>query len=133
MRLGGSGSSEKEGYVEVLSSNGQWGGVCDDEFDINDADVICRMLGHPSAIAALASSSADDLYGTAPSGKNFVLYQLECSGNETSIFDCKHPGEWIHNCKANEIAGVQCATSKLITRLIHWNQEILAPSLNKYY
>ena len=113
MRLGGSGSSEKEGYVEVLSSNGQWGGVCDDEFDINDADVICRMLGHHSAIAALASSSADDLYGTAPSGDNFVLDELNCHGNEDSVFDCPHNGEWENNCKKEEIAGVICSSSRL--------------------
>ena len=115
MRLGGIGSSAKHGYVEGLGSNNQWGGVCDDEFDINDANVVCKMLGFPSAIFALASSTADDLYGKAPSGDNFVLSELKCTGNENSIFDCPHPGEWDDNidCDASEIAGVQCATSKI--------------------
>ena len=113
MRLGGTGSPGKEGYVEALGLNGVWGGVCDDQFDFNDANVICRMLGFPSAIAALGSSIADDLYGTAPSGDNFVLSDLECSGNETSVFDCLHSGEWNEKCIATEIAGVKCATSKL--------------------
>ena len=113
MRLGGNGSSVNEGYVEGLGFNGQWGGICDDNFDINDANVICRMLGFPSAIAALAFSSADALYGTAESGDNFVLDDLECTGNETSVFDCLHNGEWNENCVATDIAGVQCATSKL--------------------
>ena len=111
VRLGGNGSSE--GYVEGLGFNGQWGGLCGDAFDLNDANVICRMLGFPSAIAALGSSIADDLYGTAPSGDNFVLDDLECFGNETSVFDCLHSGEWNENCLATEIAGVKCATSKL--------------------
>ena len=100
--------------MEGLGTNGQWGGICRHGFDIQDANVICRMLGFPSAIAALGSSTADDLYGTAPSGNNFILEELDCTGNETSVFDClPHNGEWITYCFAGEIAGVQCATSKL--------------------
>ena len=116
MRLGGIGSSAKEGYVEGLGSNGQWGGICDDNFDINDAHVICRMLSFPSALRALASSTANDLYGIAPSGDNFVLSKLKCTGNENSIFDCPNPGEWDENndCDATEIAGVICATSMFL-------------------
>ena len=113
MRLGGIGSSEKEGYVEGMGTNGQWGGICDNNFDINDANVICRMLGFPYARIALASSTADNLYGTAPSGKNFVLDDLGCTGNEDSVFDCPHNGEWNEDCGATDIASVQCATSKL--------------------
>ena len=110
--MGGIGSTAKEGYVEGLGFNGTWGGICDDFFDINDADVICRMLGFPSAITALGSSTAMKLYGTAPSGDNFVLDDLGCTGNEASIFDCQHKGEWNENCRKNEIAAVQCAKSK---------------------
>ena len=47
MRLGGSGSSDAEGYVEALGINGVWGGICDDEFDIKDANVKCKMLEFP--------------------------------------------------------------------------------------
>ena len=76
---------------------------------MNDADVVCRMLGFPGPpLAAFANSTADDLYGTAPSGNNFVLDHLDCKGNEESIFDCPHNGEWIENCAATDIAGVQC-------------------------
>ena len=113
MRLGGNGSSEKEGYVEGLGFNGQWGGLCDDAFDLKDANVICRMLGFPSAIAALGSSTADGLYGTAPSGNKYVLDQLGCTGNETSIFDCSHNGEWNETCENTDIVGVKCAPSML--------------------
>ena len=111
--MGGGGSTAKEGYVEGLGFNGTWGGLCDDFFDINDADVICRMLGFPSAITALGSSTAMNLYGTAPSGDNFVLDDLGCTGNEASIFDCQHKGEWNGNYNATDIVGVQCETSKL--------------------
>ena len=106
VRLGGTGSSASEGYVEALGTNGQWGGVCDDSFDINDAHVICRMLGYPSALVAVDAFL--HTYGDNPSGSSYVLDNLNCDGSELSVFDCSHNGEWQENCDANEIAGVQC-------------------------
>ena len=42
--MGGHGNSTKEGYVQVLDTNGYWNGICDDGFDLYDANVICTML-----------------------------------------------------------------------------------------
>lgn len=39
------GVRESEGCVEIFN-DGEWGMVCDDYWDINDVDVVCRMLNY---------------------------------------------------------------------------------------
>lgn len=38
------GKNRLQGRVEVFHS-GEWGTICDDDFDENDARVVCRMHG----------------------------------------------------------------------------------------
>eukprot|EP00058_Branchiostoma_floridae_P007114 XP_002592602.1 hypothetical protein BRAFLDRAFT_68925 [Branchiostoma floridae] len=100
------GSSPSEGRVEVYY-DGQWGTVCDDEFDINDAHVICRQLGYGGA--AEVKSAAD--FGTG-SGQIW-LDNLACGGSESSIEYCRHNGWGSHNCGHGEDAGVVCSDATL--------------------
>jgi hypothetical protein len=91
------------GRVEVLH-NGQWGTICDDRWDINDARVVCRQLGYNNAVKALQG-------GNVPDGTGQIwLDEVSCTGSEQSLTNCSHSGWGTHNCGHHEDAGVECLT-----------------------
>ena len=93
---------EGEGRVEILHNN-TWGTVCDDRWDINDAQVVCRELGFLQALSAPSRAK----YGEG-SGRIW-LDDVECVGNESSITECQHSGWGDHNCGHFEDASVICS------------------------
>ncbi|XP_041483847.1 neurogenic locus notch homolog protein 2-like [Lytechinus variegatus] len=100
------GTMSSEGRVEVYWK-GQWGTVCDDHWDLSDANVVCRSLGFSHALEAVIYSNTFG-QGSGP----IVLDDLFCSGSEMNLFECPRvPGTGIgsHNCRHVEDAGVRCS------------------------
>ena len=60
------GSNQYEGRVEVYRS-GEWKTVCDNSWDIREAEVVCRQLGYGYAILAIQGAAFGE--GSGDSGK----------------------------------------------------------------
>ncbi|KAL4221647.1 Scavenger receptor Cys-rich [Mactra antiquata] len=98
------GDTYYRGRVEVYYQ-GQWGTICDDSFDHNDVKVICRMLGlYRGSSYGVAYSAAT----FCPGSGSIMLDDLQCSGNEYDISQCRSSGWHNHNCGHQEDAGVDC-------------------------
>eukprot|EP00057_Strongylocentrotus_purpuratus_P010657 XP_011665131.1 PREDICTED: uncharacterized protein LOC578355 [Strongylocentrotus purpuratus] len=95
------GPNNATGRVEVWY-NGAWGTVCDDGWDLNDANVVCRMLGFFKASSAPVRAE----YG--PGSGDILLDEVECTGSEISLEDCIKSEFGVNNCDHSEDAGVIC-------------------------
>ena len=98
------GSGPHEGRVEVFHL-GTWGTVCNDEWDILDATVVCRQLGYTTAIEALSSLFQFGV-GVGP-----IWYdQLNCIGHEADLTECDSNELAVHDCSHFEDAAAICGS-----------------------
>lgn len=81
----------------------QWGTVCDDAWDLRDAEVVCRQLGCGSAVAAWGEAH----YG--PGTGYIFLDNLKCKGSEPALLRCSHIRWDVHNCDHSEDASAVCS------------------------
>ena len=94
------GPSPLAGRVEIYHG-GQWGTVCDDDWDSNDAQVVCRQLGYTGG-----TPLEDNEYGNG--ADPIWLDDVDCAGYESSLSECGHRGWGVENCGHIEDAGVIC-------------------------
>uniref|UniRef100_A0A673HL16 SRCR domain-containing protein n=1 Tax=Sinocyclocheilus rhinocerous TaxID=307959 RepID=A0A673HL16_9TELE len=100
LRLSG-GEGRCSGRLEVYH-NAVWGSVCDDQWDISDAQVVCRQLGCGAALRADGNS----VFGA---GEGVVwMNKVECRGNEIHLWDCPLSLKNHTDCSHKEHAGLTC-------------------------
>ena len=74
------GSDGCSGRVEVFL-HGVWGSVCDDGWGVEEAGVVCRMLGCGPALRALSQAH----HGPASPNTPIWLDEVRCDGHETTL------------------------------------------------
>ncbi|CAM9454652.1 unnamed protein product [Bubo scandiacus] len=98
------GENGCSGRVEIWH-HGSCGTVCDDSWDMQDAEVACRQLGCGPPVSALDEAAFGE--GTGP----IWLEQVECRGTEPSLQDCwARPGD-SGACRHKEDAAVHCSAA----------------------
>ena len=105
-------ASPGEGRVEFCH-NGEWGTVCDDIWDEDDARVVCRQLAGFTSEGAIAVRFGSLGQGTGP----IWLDEVRCVGTESRLADCPANSIGVHDCGHSEDAGVRCMSGMLKTFL----------------
>ncbi|XP_068593299.1 scavenger receptor cysteine-rich type 1 protein M130-like [Cebidichthys violaceus] len=101
------GTSLCSGRLEVKSnqsnqSNQWWSSVCEDDFDQQDAEVVCRELGcgAPSVLQGA-------LYGEVEAP--MWTKEFQCGGNESALLDCRSSGSDRNTCSPGKAVGLTCS------------------------
>ncbi|XP_068567700.1 scavenger receptor cysteine-rich type 1 protein M130-like, partial [Cebidichthys violaceus] len=95
------GTSLCSGRLEV-KSNQSWSSVCEDDFDQQDAEMVCRELdcGAPSVLQGA-------LYGEVEAP--MWTKEFQCGGNESALLDCRSSGSDRNTCSPGKAVGLTCS------------------------
>lgn len=94
------GTDINEGRVEVFHNN-QWHTICDEQWNDDDAAVVCNELDYPGGHARSNASFGKGI------GK-ILLNNVSCNGDEISIFLCEFTIPKVEGCTHHQDIGVVC-------------------------
>uniref|UniRef100_A0A672YB33 SRCR domain-containing protein n=1 Tax=Sphaeramia orbicularis TaxID=375764 RepID=A0A672YB33_9TELE len=94
------GSSLCSGRLEVRS-NQSWFSVCEEDLDLNDAQVVCRELG-----CGAPGLLQRGLYGEGEAP--VWTSELQCEGHESDVLDCRRSSSAGKTCSPGAAAGLTC-------------------------
>uniref|UniRef100_A0A8P4GU11 SRCR domain-containing protein n=1 Tax=Dicentrarchus labrax TaxID=13489 RepID=A0A8P4GU11_DICLA len=101
------GTSPCSGRLLVKSdqSNQWWSSVCEDDFDQQDAEVVCRELG-----CGAPSVLQGSLYGEVEAP--MWTKEFQCGGHESALLDCRSSGSARNTCSPGKAVGLTCSESE---------------------
>nr|XP_033817875.1 scavenger receptor cysteine-rich type 1 protein M130-like isoform X2 [Geotrypetes seraphini] len=99
------------GRMEMLTENNTWVAVCSENWDLQDAKVLCRSLGCGPALAIAESSMF--ARGSSP----ILMTDVNCTGSESYLKYCPFVSlaNSTRNCSNAHSAGVICSVVRLET------------------
>lgn len=99
------GENRCVGRVEYFNE-GQWGTICGESWDFNDAGVVCRQLNCGKAFKMTTMTE----FGSATSQQ--IVDTFQCNGYESTISQCTMTKVQDRICNATSIAGAMCKGKK---------------------
>lgn len=77
---------------------------------MRDATVLCKELGFELGASEVRPNSFYGPNQEIQTGNKtlFIMDELDCLGNETSLQECQFNGWGVHDCNSEEIVGVVC-------------------------
>ena len=96
------------GNIVEVKLNGEWGGICDDGFNIKEGNVVCHQLGfHLGAKRVVKKAN--------PGGEGKILLgQVSCAGSEKSLSDCDISDKPTLSCGAEQRVAVECKETETV-------------------
>ncbi|XP_071959550.1 scavenger receptor cysteine-rich type 1 protein M130-like [Antedon mediterranea] len=111
IRLTG-GPSDNIGRLEVYH-NGEWGTVCNNGWNLLNAQVVCRELGYGPPVDYFFSYGYDGFWY-----QPIVLDDVKCNGDETRLYMCTSRTT-PHDCSHRQDVSLECsAESSYSIRLV---------------
>ena len=98
------GSSSASGRVEIYHQ-GQWGTICDDEWNLDEGYAVCIQLGFYGVTRVMGEGEFGPGDENSP-----IIEAVDCDGTQTTLEDCQIIGWGTTTCHHRQDAGVECLT-----------------------
>lgn len=101
----------------------KWGSICGDGIGLNEANALCGEAGYPLGAGSIVHVPFNYTHQSQEfvrKRSNYVLDELHCSGNATSLKDCEFNGWDVRDCVSDWTVGLNCQLPDKKCKLNYW-------------